>query len=111
MPAQKVVGLSFKLPAKVEKRGKYYVAHCAALDVTSQGTTKRKALDALTEATALFLEVCVEEKTIGPVLESLGFVHLAEGRNDRSALDGDVIDVPLELISNAKNPSRQLANA
>lgn len=40
----------------VWKEGKYYVAQCLNVDVSSFGTTKRKALAALDEALELYFE-------------------------------------------------------
>jgi predicted RNase H-like HicB family nuclease len=38
------------------KEGKYYVAQCLNVDVSSFGKTKKQALEALDEALALYLE-------------------------------------------------------
>lgn len=40
----------------VWKEGKYYVAQCLNVDVSSFGTTKKKALAALDEALELYFE-------------------------------------------------------
>ncbi len=40
----------------VWKEGKYYVAQCLNVDVSSFGTTKKKALAALDEALGLYFE-------------------------------------------------------
>jgi predicted RNase H-like HicB family nuclease len=40
----------------VYKEGKYYVAQCLDVDVSSFGKSEQKALDALTEALELYFE-------------------------------------------------------
>jgi len=40
----------------VNKEGKWYVAHCPELEITSQGKSVESALDNLREAIELYLE-------------------------------------------------------
>ncbi|MEW5996180.1 MAG: type II toxin-antitoxin system HicB family antitoxin [Candidatus Micrarchaeota archaeon] len=46
----------YKVSAVVEKEGKWYVAHCAELHVTSQGTSIEEALENLKEAVELYIK-------------------------------------------------------
>ena len=48
--------------AIVVDEGKWQVAHCPELDVTSQGRTYEHALKNLREAVQLFLDCCVAPK-------------------------------------------------
>ena len=62
-----------RFPAEVKKEEDYYVSCCPVLDVWSQGPTKRKALENLTEAVQLFLISCFERGTLDEVLRDCGF--------------------------------------
>lgn len=44
------------LKIAIWKEGKYYVAQCLNIDISSFGKTKKEALDNLDEALALYLE-------------------------------------------------------
>ena len=46
----------YTLSALVEKDGKWYVAHCAELHVTSQGLTIQESLNNLKEALELYIK-------------------------------------------------------
>jgi len=47
---------TFQLQNVVWKEGKYYVAQCLNVDVSSFGKTKKEALDNLNEALELYFE-------------------------------------------------------
>jgi len=47
---------SFQLQNVVWKEGKFYVAQCLNVDVSSFGKTKKEALDNLNEALELYFE-------------------------------------------------------
>ncbi|MDH3828146.1 MAG: type II toxin-antitoxin system HicB family antitoxin [Desulfobacterales bacterium] len=49
-----------RLPIKIEKGEKYYVASCPAFDVASQGKTVNKAKSNLGEALTAFFISCIE---------------------------------------------------
>lgn len=68
------VAMTMKVPATVEKKGKYFISCCPILDVCSQGETKKKALDNLVEALSLFFISCYERGTLEKVLNESGFV-------------------------------------
>lgn len=46
----------YRVSAVVEKEGKWYVAHCAELQVASQGTSIEEALENLKEAVELYIK-------------------------------------------------------
>lgn len=56
------------MPAKVRKRGKWYVASCVPLDVHSQGHTRDEARQNLIDALVFFLESCVRRGTLAAAL-------------------------------------------
>ena len=66
MPTLKLV--EYYLVARVEREGDWYVSHCVALPVSSQGETAAEAMGNLIEATQLFLETCVARGTLDQVL-------------------------------------------
>ena len=45
-----------KFSAVIAKEGRWYVSHCPELGVSSQGRTKKSALNNLREAVELYLE-------------------------------------------------------
>ncbi|MDO8553389.1 MAG: type II toxin-antitoxin system HicB family antitoxin [Candidatus Micrarchaeota archaeon] len=48
--------MEYKLSAIVEKEGKFYVSHCAELQISSQGDTLEDSLESLKEAVHLYLK-------------------------------------------------------
>lgn len=71
------IGVEFRLPAKIRKKGKWYVSSCPSLDVHSQGHTKDEARRNLIDALVFFLESCFERGTLEAVLREAGFVSAA----------------------------------
>ena len=95
------VKFDMRVPALVKQEGELFVAHCAALDVTSQGPSEQKALSNLVEALQLFIETCYEMGTIDQVLKEHGF-H--PGDVDENVDESGWLNVPLSLVaSNAQN--------
>jgi predicted RNase H-like HicB family nuclease len=74
------ISLKFKLPARIRKKGKWYVSSCDFLDVHSQGHTREQAETNLRDALATFLTSCYERGTLEAVLKESGFVP-ARSRN------------------------------
>ncbi len=62
------IGVEFRLPAKIRKRGRWYVASCLPLDVHSQGRTREEAHQNLADAVLFFVESCIHRGTLGDVL-------------------------------------------
>ena len=73
--------LTFALPARAQKKGRWFIATCEPLDVCSQGETKEKALDNLADALNEFFVSCFERGTLNAVLREAGFIpsHPAPG--------------------------------
>jgi predicted RNase H-like HicB family nuclease len=64
---------SLKLPCKITKCEKWFLATCPILDVHSQGETEKKAKKNLIEALFLFSISCFERGTLDTVLKDCGF--------------------------------------
>lgn len=89
--------MMFRLPALVEKDGAEYVSTCPILGVSSQGKTKKAALDNLKEALELFLVSCFERGTLEQVLKESGFKPAAAAsfKEKKYASKYNSINVPL----------------
>jgi predicted RNase H-like HicB family nuclease len=72
------VEFSLKLPFKVTKRPKWFLASCPILDVHSQGETQEAAKKNLVQATSLFLISCFERGTLDEVLKKCGFTPIRQ---------------------------------
>jgi predicted RNase H-like HicB family nuclease len=101
MSLAKTVSFHIKLPAKVTKRKKWYLASCPILDVHSQGATQKQAKRNLEEALTLFFVSCLERKTLDAVLKDCGFsvaqVPIPHGKK-QIVSQKDYIDVPIPLL-------------
>ncbi len=87
-----------KLPVKFIKKRKWYVATCPALDVVTQGETKKKAKENLAEALLLFMETCLENGTLDTVLKQCGF-RPAKRKLKKLARPPEYLNIPIPLIS------------
>ena len=95
----KTVSFHIKLPAKITKRKKWYLASCPVLDVHSQGATENQAKRNLVEALSLFFISCLERNTLDAVLKNCGFsvAHLPYPR--KPVISGkDYIDVSIPFL-------------
>ncbi len=95
-----VVQFSAKLPFKIKRKKKWFVASCPILDVHSQGETERKARKNLSEALSLFFISCFERGTLDSVLKDCGFkaMHPSFPHEKKSTLSKDYIQVPIPFI-------------
>ena len=93
--------LEFKLPMKIIKKSRWFLASCPVLDVHSQGKTEEAAKKALAEALALFLSSCFELGTLEQVLKECGFVPGHLPRRSRAPRE-EYVKVPLSLISQSQ---------
>lgn len=67
------VQFTAKLPVKITKKRKWFVASCPLLNVVSQGETEILAKKNLKEALTLFFLSCFERGTLDAVLKQCGF--------------------------------------
>jgi predicted RNase H-like HicB family nuclease len=72
--------IEFKLPMRIQKKGKWFISSCPALDVFSQGPTKAEAEQNLADALYSFLDACYEDGTMDKVLHEAGFVRSTGNR-------------------------------
>ena len=71
--------MELALPARIRKKGKWFVSSCEVLDVHSQGRTRAEAEKNLKDALESFLVSCHERGTLDAVLRDSGFVVLPGG--------------------------------
>ena len=73
------VQAEFKLFGTIKREGRWYVACCPPLDITTQGRTKEEARRNLIEASELFVTSCFERGTLEQALRELGWHVVAPG--------------------------------
>ncbi len=66
----------FHLFGNIKKRGKWYIAYCPPLDLSTQGKNLAEAKANLIEAAELFIVSCLERGTLDQALRELGFIPL-----------------------------------
>lgn len=66
--------MQIEFTTQIFKEGRTFVAHTPALDVSSCGGTKEKALRNLKEAVRLFLEEAEKMGTLEQILEEAGYL-------------------------------------
>ena len=64
---------SYNLDITLFKQGRFFVAYCPALDLSSCGTTKDKAVKMIRESIDIFLEEIEKTNKTKTVLTSLGW--------------------------------------
>ena len=74
------VTVEFKLPARIRKRGKWFISSCPPLDVHSQGHTRPEAERNLVDALTSFFISCYERGSLDAVLREAGFVPSVASR-------------------------------
>lgn len=93
--------MEIKLPAKITKKSKWYVASCQILNVSSQGSTEKKAKKNLIEALTLFFISCIEHNTLDAVLKECGFkkatIYPATPKSPKIKKE-DYVNIPLHLL-------------
>lgn len=65
--------LTGSVPVDYFKEGDTFVAYCPVLELSSCGATYKEAAHAFAEALSIFLQECMERKTLDKVLQSLGW--------------------------------------
>src|SRR5713101_5741624 len=94
------IGIEFRLPARIRKKGKWFVSSCPPLDVHSQGHTKEEARRNLVDALVFFLESCFERGTLEEVLREAGFVPASSPTpaRGRAGKREESVTVPLAFM-------------
>ena len=65
--------LSYNLVVLVTKQGPRYVAYSPALDISTSGTTEKKARERFGELAEVFFEELIESGSMADVLSELGW--------------------------------------
>jgi len=79
-----VVQAEFKFLGFIKRQDNWYIAHCPALDITTQGRNESEAKKNLAEASELFVVSCFERGTFEQAMRELGW-QIAEGAATRPA--------------------------
>lgn len=102
------ISIEFELPAKIRKKGAWFISSCPLLDVFSQGHTREQAERNLVDALASFLTSCYDRGTLDVVLRESGLVPARGLRSRRSnARVGETaVRVPLPFaVQSRKRPA------
>jgi predicted RNase H-like HicB family nuclease len=92
--------VEFTLPARIRKKGAWFISSCPPLDVHSQGHSHDEAERNLIDALTSFFVSCYERGTLDAVLRDAGFVPAKSSRHagsSRSARNASVV-VPLPFV-------------
>jgi len=84
----------FRLFGVIKREGKWYIAYCPPLDLTTQGRTEVEAKKNLAEASQLFIISCLERGTFDQALKELGFVPL-KGEAENIPADAFPMAIPI----------------
>jgi|SRR5579863_7777249 len=105
------VTVEFKMPARIRKKGRWFVSWCPPLDVYSQGRTAVEAEQNLIDALTSFLVSCYERGTLEAVLRQAGFSPAIKPRV-RKAVSArrSLVTVALPFVI-ANRPHRTMASA
>src|SRR5437016_4318505 len=105
------IGVDFRLPAKIRKRGKWYVSSCPPLDVHSQGHSKQEARQNLIDALVFFLESCFDRGTLETVLRDAGFVPIVTSRAAKSRFpkNGESVTVPVPFMVRSRRAAARVS--
>jgi predicted RNase H-like HicB family nuclease len=87
----------FHLYGQVKKRGKWFVAYCGPLDLSTQGKTCEEAKGNLIEASQLFLTSCIERRTFDQALKELGLVPLGDNAPEEPLPSG-AFQFPVSIL-------------
>jgi len=98
-----MVEFRIKIPVKITKRERWFLASCPVLDLHSQGETEKKAQDNLGEAMRVFFASCFERGILDEVLKKCGF-KLASATNPLPPpRGGRYIDIPLPFMTSGQS--------
>jgi predicted RNase H-like HicB family nuclease len=92
------VQAQFQFFGQIKRKGKWFIAYCPPLDLSTQGKTIEEAKKNLIEASQLFIVSCLERGTLDQALRELGFVPLNEGTKSSPMPPGSFnFPVPIPL--------------
>jgi predicted RNase H-like HicB family nuclease len=97
----------FQLYGKIKKQGKWFIAYCPPLDLSTQGRTLEEAKKNLIEASQLFIVSCMERGTLDQALKELGFTPLRGEMPEEPLPAGSFqFPVPISLILQKQSECR-----
>ncbi len=95
-----VITLKVKLESTAKKDGNRGIARCIPLDVLSQGETREKAFESLTEAVQLWFESCIDRDVLSSASAESGFIKVTP---DDPVHDGaSVVEVAEAHLPNSR---------
>ena len=71
-----IIGYSVKLQPWFRRDGRQWLVWCPAIDVMTQASTKKRALESLREAVELWFESCIDRGVLDAALKELGFTEV-----------------------------------
>ena len=89
------VTIEFRLPARIRKKGRWFISSCLPLDVHSQGVTRFQAEQNLVDALTSFLVSCYERGTLNIVFRNAGLVPTDSEKGD--VRDSVVVRMPFVI--------------
>ncbi len=107
MSKQIHLSIVFKLPIQIKEDEVGYVSSCPALDVWSQGNTKKEAEKNIKEAVSLFIISCFERGTLDQVLKECGFNPSHSTKRIKAQKPNGTRTVEVQIpfnVSNRSNP-------
>ena len=97
----------FQLFGNIKKQGKWYIAYCPPLDLSTQGKTFEEAQRNLIEASQLFIISCLERGTLDQALKELGFTpRKGKVSEDPLPRGSFVFPVPIPLMHQRQSECR-----
>ncbi len=99
---------SVEVELVILKEGKYYVAYCPALELSSYGVTEKKAMFAFEENLEIFLEETIKKKTLEKVLLSLGWILQQKPKVNYQPPRYDINTINRLFNSNYRNITKEI---
>jgi predicted RNase H-like HicB family nuclease len=88
----------YNLLINVLKQGKFFVAYCPALDLSTCGKTHKQALKMINEAIQIFFEELESMGTTKKVLSSLGW----QTKNQITPPSVESVNIPFSYAKNSE---------
>jgi predicted RNase H-like HicB family nuclease len=89
--------MEIQFTTRVFTEGGTFIAHALELDVSSCGSSAKKAVQNLKEAVRLFLEACGKMGTLAQVLEEAGYTKSGREFRGPKIVSMQQISLPLPL--------------
>ncbi len=103
--------MEFRIPARIRRKGKWFISSCDLLDVHSQGHSRDEAGKNLQEALASFLISCYERGTLDQVLHEARFVAMTPRKSKNGSAVKKFRQVTVPLPFRVRGPHSRAAAA